>query len=329
MTSMTAEALDTQVAPMVAPARRLAAFRILLGVFVTCYLLIRVEVFVELGDRASRRFEPAGVFHAIGRPIPNPLNTAVVACVVLAGCCFTAGWRYRLSGPIFAVGVLALTSHRSSWGQLLHFENLMTLQVLLIGLTFAAADAWSLDARRHPRALTPDGAPSARYGWPLRLASVITVATYVIAGFAKLRYGGIEWITADTLRNHIAYSATRLELLGAAPPPLASLAVETPAILRPAAGLGVLVELAAPIALVGRRWRNAWVLSAWLMHVSIYATMLVGFPSPLFGVAFAPMFRLERIAELRPLRPRSADAGDTVGNVGPSRPAEVDPRSDR
>ncbi len=61
-----------------------------------------------------------------------------------------------------------------------------------------------------------------------------------------------------------------------------------------------LIELGAPVALLGGRIRTAWVIAAWLMHAGILAFMLVGFPYPLFGVAFAPFFRIERLWWDRP-----------------------------
>jgi hypothetical protein len=277
-----------------APARRLAVFRVLLGTFVTLYLLIRLPVFLELGHRSPNRFVPVGVFRIVGHPMPTRANDLFVAATVASGVLFTLGWRFRITGPTFALCVLVVASHRSSWGQLLHFENLMTLHLVVVGLS-KSSDAWSLDARRRRSSVELDlHNGHARYGWPLRLAAVITVTTYVIAGVAKIRYGGLEWMTGETLRNHIAYSATRLDLLGGNPAPLAELVVKNPQLLRPAAALSVAIELVAPIALFGGRWRTTWVVAAWLMHVGIYATMFVGFPSPLFLVAFAPMFELER-----------------------------------
>lgn len=300
----------------VAPAQRLAAFRLVLGIFVTGYLVVRLPVFLELGDRSATRFEPVGVFRFIDRPLAGTINDAVVLTVIAMGFLFATGTWFGVSGPLFALGVLVVMSHRSSWGQMLHFENLMTLHVIVIGLA-PAADAWSRDARSRradrdrdddrrshddprevdvppPPASTPN---SYRYGWPLRLAAMVTVVTYVIAGIAKIRYGGVGWMTGDTLRNHIAYAATRLELFGASPAPLARWAVENPWALKPAAASSVIIELAAPIALLGGWWRNAWVVLAWLMHVTIYLTMSIGFPSPLFLVAFAPLFRLEHLAD--------------------------------
>ncbi len=279
-----------------APAERLAAFRILLALFVVGYLAIRLPVFTDLGDRSATRFEPVGVFRLIGSPLVGSVNDGVLLAGILLGVAFGIGWRFRLVGPAFAIVLLVLTSHRSSWGQLLHFENLMVLHVAVIGLS-PAADAWSLDARRRAGVRSAAGAvhgPEAdRYGFPLLLASVIVVVTYVIAGVAKLRYGCIEWVAGDTLRNHVAYSVTRLELLGGWASPAASVVVDVPWALPPMAATSVVIELAAPVALLSGRWRNGWVAAAWLMHAGIYVLMLVGFPSPLFLIAFAPMFPLE------------------------------------
>jgi hypothetical protein len=281
-----------------APAERLAAFRIALGVFIAGYLTIRIGVFVELGARSPSRFEPVGIFRLIDEPLGGLVNDMALAAALLLGIAFTAGWRFRIGGPLFALALLVVTSHRSSWGQLLHFENLMVLQAFVVGFS-PAADAWSADARRAAVSDRPiDTSPVGdRYGFALLAASVIVVVTYVIAGIAKLRYGGLEWAAGDTLRNHIAYSATRLELLGGWASPAARWAIDASWVLPPMAALSVLIELAAPLALLGGRWRNTWVSAAWLMHVGIYALMLVGFPSPLFLIAFAPMFPLERLVQ--------------------------------
>lgn len=60
-----------------------------------------------------------------------------------------------------------------------------------------------------------------------------------------------------------------------------------------AAVLTVLVEPGAPRAPVGRRPRNVWVAVTWRMHVEVLATVAIGFPSPLFGVAFVPLFHVQ------------------------------------
>lgn len=282
----------------VAPAERLAMLRILVGAFALVYLLIRLPVFLQLGERRVG-FDGVGLAALLDGPVSGAAVTVTVGATVLAGIGFVLGWRFRILGPVFALGMLALGSYRGSWGQLLHFENLMVLYLLIVALS-AAADAWSLDARR--RAPSHDEAvpSSTTYGWPIALASVVLVITYVIAGVAKLRYGGMDWVFGDTLRNHVAYAAARLDLLGGSPSPFAGWGVRLDWMWPFLAAATILIELAAPIALLGGRLRTAWVLAAWLMHVGILAFMLIGFPFPLFLVAFAPLYRIERLWTDRP-----------------------------
>lgn len=274
-----------------APAERLALFRITTAGFTVLYLLLRSPMFLDLANRPADAFNGVGLFALIGRPMPGPLPQILLFLALMAGSAMVVGYRYRLSAPAFAALVFTLASYRSSWGQLLHFEHLFTLHVVV--LAFApAADAISLDAQAGRNS---SAGVSTRYGFPLRIACLVVTITYVIAGVAKLRYGGLTWITGDTLLNHIAYSAARLELLGGTPSPLAQFAVSMPGVLLSTmAGISVLIELIAPVALLGARWRTGWVAAAWLLHAGTFALMLVGFPYPLFAAAFAPFFALER-----------------------------------
>jgi hypothetical protein len=183
---------------------------------------------------------------------------------------------------------------------LLHFENLMVLYLMILALS-PAADAWSLDARRREAGSeTAVAGESTAYGWPIALAALVLVLTYVIAGIAKLRYGGADWVLGDTLRNHVAYAAARSDLLGATPSPLAPWAVRLDRMWPLVAAGVIVIELAAPLALFGGRLRTAWVIAAWTMHVGILALMLIVFPLPLFLVAFAPLYRVERLWTDRP-----------------------------
>jgi hypothetical protein len=85
------------------------------------------------------------------------------------------------------------------------------------------------------------------------------------------------------------------------------------------AWLTLVVELGAPLALLGRRWAYAWVGLAWCFHLAILGVMAVLFPYPLSGVAFASMLPVERLAAWRPRR-RSvgavAEGEELVGSSG-------------
>jgi len=298
-----------------APPERLAMFRILLGTFTFCYLLARLPVFLSLADGRPGRFEPVGVLSAVSEPLPSILVHVTTALALGSALAFAAGWRFRLSGPMLAAAMLILGTYRSSWGQLLHFENLLVLHLLIVGFS-PAAHVWSVNASRvsswsgnvrlvnvrsidRQRVATGDtsqSAASGRYGWPLKLAALTTTVTYVLAGVAKLRYGGVGWLLGDTLRNHVAYTATRLDLLGGVPSPLAKPFVAQGWLSVPTAIATVIIELAAPIAFLSPSLRRVWMLSAWLMHLGILGLMFIVFPYPLFGLAFAPLYKLERLA---------------------------------
>jgi len=126
------------------------------------------------------------------------------------------GYRFRITGPLFAILVLALMTYRSSWGMVFHTENLPVLHLLIVAVAPAAA-AGSIDVRRH--------APSADrlrggFGWPVRLMCVVTVLAYSIAGWSKWQRVGIEWFLGDALRSQIAYDNLRKISFGAAHSPL-------------------------------------------------------------------------------------------------------------
>jgi hypothetical protein len=285
-----------------APAERLAVLRVLVAGFATAYLLVRLAVFLDLADGRPSVFEPVGVLAWLTRPLPGAVVTATVLVALVASAALTLGVAARWTGPLAFVALLAATTYRSSWGQLLHFENLLVLHMGVVAFS-ASADAYAV-TRRGPRR-----GPDARYGWPVRLAALFTVATYVLAGVAKLRYGGLDWMLGDTLRNHVAYAVARLDVLGGSPPWLGQELVRYAWLFPPMAVASVVIELSAPLALRGGRLRTAWVAAAWLMHAGIAALMHIVFPYPLSLVAFAPLFRLERLPgalRLGPWRPRAA-----------------------
>ena len=277
-----------------APAERLAALRLLAGGYAFGYALLRLpHLAVFPHDPAS--FRPVGVVAVLSAPLPDPLTALLAAACALAGAAFALGWRYRWSGPLFAALLLWVTTYRNSWGMVFHTENLFVVHVLALALA-PAADAWSLDARRRPA----PGAPAARYGWPLRLCAALGALAYLLAGVAKLRHSGLDWITTDLLRNYIAWDNLRKVELGDAYSALGVALCQSPALFPPLAAISVAFELLAPLALLGPRVAALWALVAWTFHAGVLAIMWIFFPYPLLGLAYAPFFAVERL----PLLPR-------------------------
>jgi len=272
-----------------APAHRLAALRMLVGGFATIYLAARVVHLISFVDFPGKTFAPVGLVSLLSAPLPGALVIASVLLSLPLALAFTFGWRFRITGPAFAAVLLWVLTYRNSWGMVFHTENLLVIHALVLGLT-RSADRWSLDARRAAITTQPRV-----YGWPIRLLALITVATYVLAGVAKLRLSGLSWVDSDLLRNYIAYDNLRKLELGDTYSPIGAALVSQGWLFPPLAAGSLALELLAPIALVGPRLARAWSLAAWAFHAGVLAVMAIFFPYPLFGFAFAPLFAVERL----------------------------------
>lgn len=263
-------------------ARHLAVVRIAIGLYAIGWLTISSTELIALGELDPARYDPVGIVALVGvEPVGRSVIGVGVVVTVLAAATVASGRWHRVAGPVFGVGLLLLATYQNSWGKLLHTENLLVVHALILAVS-PAGDALVVGARR--RWVT---AP--RYGWPLRVMAVATVLSYLLAGIAKLRYGGLTWLTADNLRNWVAFDLVRKELFG---DPYVSAVVGALDHLWPfavAAVFTVAVEVGAPLALVGRRWARVWVGAAWALHAGVLVVMAVGFPYPLLGVAFLPV----------------------------------------
>jgi hypothetical protein len=294
-----------------APAARLALLRILVGAYATAWAAIRLPAHLGHADQVVDRWHAVGVLAPLGSPPADVAIVLLAAAAPVLGLLFVAGWRYGTVGPLFAVAMLVLATLDSAWGQVFHTENLVVLHLLIlaagpaadvlaVGRPRAQAHATGADDPVYHEDLDDPGEPTGpdgRYGWPVRLAAVAVVLAYVLAGIAKLRIGGLDWLDGDTLRHLVANDNLRKALLGDSYSPIGTHMVGQAWLFPPLAVVTVVVELGAVLALRGGRWRTAWVAAAWLFHVGVLALMAIVFPYQLAGVAFAPFFRLERLAD--------------------------------
>ena len=158
-----------------APAERLAAMRILVGLFVVGYLVARGGAFWHLTAMPARDFAPVGLARLVGTPLAASTHHAIVVATALLALAFAAGVLHRWLAPLFALGLTWVLGYRSSWGMLFHTDNLLVLHVAVLALA-PAADAWSVDAWRRG-ARSPTTSASEAYGWPLKLMAAITCVT--------------------------------------------------------------------------------------------------------------------------------------------------------
>lgn len=288
-------------------ARRLGMFRAAVGLYTAIYLLVRAPAFLRLTTNDPQRFDPVGIGRALTGPPPGWLIYTLFAVTVVLAVAVTFGISHRITGPLFGLAVLALFTWRSSWGQILWFENLVALHALIVGFSASAADAFTWPRRR----TEPRPASHQRYGHPLRLAAFVSVTTYAVSGVAKLRIGGLGWATGDTLANHIGYSAQRLEVFGQRSPLASGLFGDRTALLTVTAVVILVLELGAPLMLLtGRRLRALWAAAIVATHLGIALTMSVVFAYHLLGLAVLPVLLTHRSDRTElPIVQRRAAAG--------------------
>lgn len=279
-----------------APVTRLATVRLLVGAYATVYLLVRAPVMADFTRLAASSFAPVSVVRVLGAPLPAWLVLSLyLACIFAAGA-VAVGYRFRVSGPAFALLCLWVTSYRNSWGMVFHTDNLLTLHALCLACAPEAGDALTITRPEHTSA--SDGT---RYGWPLKVLSAITVVTYVLAGIAKLKNSGLAWMDGEILRNYIAYDAVRKLSVGSVYSPLGAWLVQYAWPFPIVGVLTMLLELGAPLALLGRRPAIVWVVLALAFHWGVLLVMAIAFTYPMCGVAYVSLLEPERMWRYPPL----------------------------
>lgn len=170
------------------PKERLAALGIIVGTFSFVYLAARTPGMAGLG---SAGFRPVGVVQILSAPLPTAWVVGLSVLATLLAIPFTLGFAYRVTAPLFGLSFLWVTSYRNSFGFIFHTENLAVVHAMVLSVS-AAADAWSFDARR-PGSLPIESSASPGYGWPIKLLSIVTTLSYMVAGLTKLRVSGFGW----------------------------------------------------------------------------------------------------------------------------------------
>ena len=280
---MTAPAAPTSPMQWFAPVpvRRLMLVRSLTFGYAVGWLLVRGFYVADVARLPDRRYEPVGVLRLASSPPPDGL-VAVVWTVTMAACVLTTLNRgVRPAAPVAAAGMLLLATYTSSFGQVFHTEHLLVLHLAVLALAAVV----------EPPEPT-DGTVSA---WPLNLMMSILVVVYVVAGVAKLRYSGLEWVTGDVLRNWIAIDNLRKLLFDDIYSPIGGWLSAVGWIWGPIAFVTLVVELGAPVALLPGRTRYLWLAVALAFHVGVFVLMAISFPYQLLGVAYAAFLPVERV----------------------------------
>jgi hypothetical protein len=275
-----------------AARRRLELVRAAIFGYAAVWLTVRARYVWDVAGLPDRRYEPIGLLGLLDWRPARLLVMAVAAITLAASLLATAGRRVPLTAPVTAVGMLLLATYTSSFGQVFHTEHLLVLHLLVLAA----------------HALATAGSPvRADDPWPaastLTMLNAVTAVTYVVAGVAKLRMSGVDWISGDVLRAWVAADNLRKELLDDPYSPLGGALSGVGWVWAPIAAATLLVELAAPLAVLAGRPRfarltwitTAWVAAAWLFHVGVLALMAILFPYQLCGVAYLAFLPVEQV----------------------------------
>jgi hypothetical protein len=245
--------------------RRLAAIRI--GLCSILAFRLNRGLYLDMAGQPKALYRPLSFMHLFGsmpsRGVAQTVQVAGVTLAVLAA----AGLLGRVTLPgAWACGIF-LNGMATSIGKVVHNDVLLLLAMVPL-LAAPASEWWSLDSTWKKRSERRKEV-SARYGWPVRTAMVVTAGGYFLTGLAKLVTSGPAWALSSNLR-WVLYTSSDAR---AVPNALAIFIADRPLLAHALAAMTLIVELGFPIVLW--RPRAAWffVPAAIGLHAAIRVSM--------------------------------------------------------
>ena len=271
-------------APM--PLARVAALRLLVFAFVVVDVLRLHTSGWYHGWADPVWYEPLVVGELLHLPAASVLLVELLkwGCVVAALAAMT-GRAPRLLGWAVAVCWTWYQYVAFSYGKVDHDRADFVVALALLPTVGLA----HLSDRRRSEAA----------GFALRAVQLAAIATYFLSAWAKVRFGGWEWVNSATMVRAVVRRGT----------PWAQWLLEVPWTLHWFQWVLFTAELTSPaIFLLSERWRRRVVAAWFVFHAMTYAAITIAFwPHLVMMLAFLP---LERYAAW--LRERGRRLGDRV-----------------
>jgi hypothetical protein len=281
------------------PRGRVAMFRTLVYLFVALDCTVFTGWVRSHAGVPGELYQPLLVARALHLPTPTRGLVLLVFWLLLATALAAATGRApRLLGwPVFVLyGEWMIVA--MSYGKVDHDR---------FGLLVALATLPTAGPARHG-----DPTPTERGGWALRMTQLGVVATYFLSAWAKLRFGGLEWLTGATLMRAVVRRGTWL----------AHQLVRVPYLMVLSQFGIVAFELASPLLLIlPPKWRTRLVVFCYGFHAMVMATITISFlPHQVALASFLPLEKLgpSALRSSRALRQRArgAAAGQPVSVPG-------------
>lgn len=252
------------------PRGRIAVFRTLVYAFAALDPIVFTPWVRGHAHADPDLYAPLWISRLLHLPTPTALivNTVFVAVIVTATLAALGRAPRALGWAVFVL-YFAWMIIAMSYGKVDHdrFAFLVALAVL----------------PTCGRARWRDTAESERAGWALRVVQISVVATYFLASWAKLRFGGLEWMTGSVLARAILRRGTDL----------ADLIAPIPYLLI-AAQIGIMAfELTSPVVFVlPEKWRLRTVGFFYSFHLVTFVMITISFAPHLIAMAsFLPLER--------------------------------------
>jgi hypothetical protein len=259
---------------------RIAVLRTVAYLFVPVDVLLTTPWVVQHAHVPGALYRPLLLGRLLHLPTPGPWVELLGAVLVASSLVAATGRLPRLLGALVAAMYLEWMVIAFSYGKVDH--DRVAFLVLLAVLPTVGAARWG------------DRRSSEAAGWAIGMTTLAVVATYFLSAFAKLRFGGPDWVDGATLTRAVLRRGTGLST------PLLDHAWVLHAFQYVLIGVELLVS---PLLLV--RWRDArvtWVLAGGflLFHVMTFLTISIVFLP--HCVALLTLLPLERVAVRRVAR---------------------------
>ena len=262
------------------PLGRVAALRTLAYAFVPIDLFLLTPWVLDHKDVPGDLYRPLLIGRLLHLPTPS-YWLVVGVCVALTACALVAatGRAPRLLGVAVFVLYFEWMIVAMSYGKVDH--DRVGYLVLLAVLPTIGRARWGDTETLSERA-----------GWAMRVTQIAVVCTYFLAAWAKLRFGGIEWLNGATLTRAVLRRGTFLS----------DWTVHVPYLLVAFQWFIVAFELSSPVVLFIRneRLRTFVIGGFYAFHAMVFGTITIAFWPHLVAMAsFLPLERVRPIVWVR------------------------------
>jgi hypothetical protein len=237
------------------PAGRVAVFRTIAYSFIFVDVFLTTSWVTQHGWVPGELYRPLFIGRILNLPTPTPLFVTMVQIALLVGAAMAMNprWTRRAGVGVFFL-YLEWMFIAMSYGKVDH--DRVAFLVALAVLPTVGAARWRDRERREDA------------GWAIRCIQVAVVLTYFLAAFAKLRFGGLEWVNGATLMRAVLRRGTVL---------VDPLTIENPWMLHAFQYFIVAFELFSPLMLLRNKVGRLYVKLAFVFHAVTYASITIIF----------------------------------------------------